>query len=647
MMINPLISIIVPVYNQELYLSTSLDSIVNQTYSNLEVIIINDGSTDSSQSIIENYARNDSRIRCFQQANGGLVDATLAGIKKANGKYIAFLDPDDRVGNDFISNFVEQLVDEYDIVAMGYYLDNKGKLLPRYLKRTKVYEGEDLEESKKSYLYEKETAEVSSQFFISRWNKLYKKTVIDKIVPQFETCKNITLGEDSIFTALVLRASKSVCVLEAPNSYFYNIGNQNSMMKSSAAQKTIEKSKVAFEKLNSLNFVSEEQSLALYYFLIENTFQRLKYRSQIDFISFYNTLKFDNLYQKALSLIINNKIDKKKLLELELRRRVSGRTYIRINQFFENSKKGMRKIIKELPLFFEDFKKVGYAKALKLFQHRQKRQNAFDDMYNQTSEIEEQIQPILDKYKSGKTDFSNSTIERNIFVFWWDGFENAPLLVQKCLDSVKHFNPSAKIIEISKNNFVEYTDINPIILKAFQNGDISIQTFSDILRFNLLKNHGGAWIDSTILFLDYYDIFDNLKENSFNSICFSSSNSFYEYKNVSCTWSGYFIASRKNAHFVTVMNNLFEEYYLKYGNFPIYFFIDVLFMICKINKLDNDVLSKTDNVIGDMFLLANLYKMKFNKYSLRLLKEVPQKLSWMYSTQASTDDNFLKELFKG
>ncbi|HFI0645869.1 TPA: capsular polysaccharide synthesis protein [Streptococcus suis] len=647
MMINPLISIVIPVYNQELYLSTSLESVINQTYSNIEVIIINDGSTDSSQAIIESYAKKDGRIRFFQQENGGLVDATLTGIKRTNGEYIAFLDPDDRLGNDFIENFVEQLVVDYDIVAMGYYLENRGKLIPRYLKQSKVYVDEELEVAKNSYLYERGSTEVSSQFFISRWNKLYKKNVVNQVVTQFESCRNISLGEDSIFTALVLSVSKSVNVIEAPNSYFYNVGNQNSMMKSSAAQLTLEKSKVAFDKLNSFDFVSEEQSLALYYFLIENTFQRLKDGEETDFISFYNKLKLDKLYQAALLMILSGHIDKKKHIELELRRKVSGKKYIILSTFFEKSKKVARYPIKEFPRILMDSKNVGLSKAIKLFKHRQKRRSAFDDMYSQISNIELAIQPFLEKYKAGVTDFTSSTIERNIFVFWWDGFDNAPILVKKCLDSIKYFNPSAQVIEISKDNFEEYTDINPVILSAFHNGDISVQTFSDILRFNLLKNHGGAWVDSTILFLNHYDIFDNLKHNSFNSISFSSSNSFLEYKNENCTWSGYFIASRKNAHFVTVMNNLFEDYYINYGDYPIYFFIDVLFMICKVNKIDNDVLSNTDKISGDMFLLSHLYKKKFNKYSFRLLKEAPQKLSWMYSIQESADDNFLKKIIKG
>ncbi|WP_431769751.1 capsular polysaccharide synthesis protein [Streptococcus gallolyticus] len=174
----------------------------------------------------------------------------------------------------------------------------------------------------------------------------------------------------------------------------------------------------------------------------------------------------------------------------------------------------------------------------------------------------------MKKYVGKSTPVEETALSKNIFVFWWDGFESAPNIVRKCLESVKKYNPDSNIIEVSKNNFEDYTDIHPEILKGFYKGDISIQTFSDILRFNLLKNNGGAWIDATILFLEKFDIFEELKDKSFATISFTSSMNFLKYKNEVCSWSGYFIASRKGGYFVTVMNDLFEEYYLLYGKFP-------------------------------------------------------------------------------
>ncbi|SHK62944.1 Glycosyltransferase involved in cell wall bisynthesis [Chishuiella changwenlii] len=94
---NYSISIIVPVYNTEKYLSKCLDSIINQTLKNIEIIIVNDGSKDNSQQIIDEYCSNDIRIKSIVKQNGGLSDARNIGIDHANGEYIAFIDSDDYI----------------------------------------------------------------------------------------------------------------------------------------------------------------------------------------------------------------------------------------------------------------------------------------------------------------------------------------------------------------------------------------------------------------------------------------------------------------------------------------------------------------------------------------------------------------------
>lgn len=94
---NELISIIIPVYNVEKYLSLCLESVINQTYQNLEVIIVDDGSTDHSGMICDEYAKKDNRIKVIHQENGGLSDARNKGLMNAHGEYVAFVDSDDKL----------------------------------------------------------------------------------------------------------------------------------------------------------------------------------------------------------------------------------------------------------------------------------------------------------------------------------------------------------------------------------------------------------------------------------------------------------------------------------------------------------------------------------------------------------------------
>lgn len=92
---NQLISVILPIYNVENYLRQCLDSIIEQTFHNLEILLVNDGSTDGSGKICQEYLKKDSRIRYFEKENGGLSDARNYGIERAQGEYITFIDSDD------------------------------------------------------------------------------------------------------------------------------------------------------------------------------------------------------------------------------------------------------------------------------------------------------------------------------------------------------------------------------------------------------------------------------------------------------------------------------------------------------------------------------------------------------------------------
>lgn len=642
---NLKVSIVVPIYNQEKYLDVSIPALLSQTYQNLEIVLVDDGSTDSSHAIIKRYQSYDKRITVIEKSNGGLVDATIAGIKQATGDYVAFLDPDDTIDDDYIANFIYELGDEsFDILAMGYYLDNLGTFTPCYLSENGIYTGKQLEDLTHHFIYESGNITVSNKIFISRWNKLYKTERVKEIMDAFETCKDISLGEDTIFTSLVLTKSQKAKVTKYPNSYFYNIGNQNSMMNSSNLKEGIRKSKLAYHKIKQVANISEEQALALYFFLIENLFQKKKKMKDNSFNDLFNSLQNDSLYQKALKQMIIGCSDRVKKMELHSRKRLTGNQYTFAFSMLNHAKSIAKFCLREIPTRVRDIKTLGFHKSCKLAEFRKDRKYAREELLNKLPAVEKELLPFLEKYIGKSVPLEDTFLSKNIFVFWWDGFAKAPKVVRKCLESVKKYNPDSNVIEISKNNFKDYTDIHPEVLKGFYQGNISIQTFSDILRFNLLKNNGGAWIDATILFLETFDIFDELKDKSFATVAFSSSAHFLEYKNETCSWSGYFIASRKGGYFATVMNQLFEDYYLQYGKFPFYFFIDALFMICKIYKIDNEVLSQTKFVDADMFLLPKLYHKDFNNYSLKQLQKIPQKLSWSHKGNPNLINSFFNRL---
>ena len=120
---NHLISIIVPAYNIEKYIGRCLDSILNQTYKNIEVIVVNDGSSDSTGSIIDDYSRKDDRVKPFHKENGGVSSARILGVNHAIGDYIGFVDGDDYVEPEMFEHLLNNALKyNADISHCGYQM---------------------------------------------------------------------------------------------------------------------------------------------------------------------------------------------------------------------------------------------------------------------------------------------------------------------------------------------------------------------------------------------------------------------------------------------------------------------------------------------------------------------------------------------
>lgn len=127
------VSIIVPIYNVEKYLSKCIESILSQTYKNIEIILVNDGSLDNSAQICDEYAKKDDRIIVIHKANGGVSSARNAGLDIATGKYIGFVDPDDYIENNMYELMVNK-IEKYkaDIAICGYDYINENYTIERY-----------------------------------------------------------------------------------------------------------------------------------------------------------------------------------------------------------------------------------------------------------------------------------------------------------------------------------------------------------------------------------------------------------------------------------------------------------------------------------------------------------------------------------
>ena len=188
------ITVIVPVYNVEHYLDKCLNSLINQTYKNLEIIVINDGSTDNSGTICQEYAQKDNRIIYVEQENGGLSDARNVGLDKMTGSYVTFIDSDDWVELDYVEVLYKKIIEyQVDISVGNYYSYNEDEKLFYFHMSAdsyyeKVYDNVSIFEN----LYE--SKEMKNFALISACGKLYKAKLFDYI--RFDKGK---LGEDGYF----------------------------------------------------------------------------------------------------------------------------------------------------------------------------------------------------------------------------------------------------------------------------------------------------------------------------------------------------------------------------------------------------------------------------------------------------------------
>lgn len=219
----PFFSVIIPVYNAEKYLKQCIESVLMQSFTDFEVLLINDGSKDASAEICDYYCKKDSRIKAIHKENGGVVSARQAGVENSSGEYIISVDSDDYIGVDLFSRLYDVIV-KYnpEIVSYGYtFVNESGDQLSTYQYRLKegLHTGTDAETIKGKLIYD-----LSLNFHnygcmpYSLWSKAIKKELMVKyqmLVPQI-----IRNGDDMAVTLPAIYEAKSLYVMYY-DMYYY------------------------------------------------------------------------------------------------------------------------------------------------------------------------------------------------------------------------------------------------------------------------------------------------------------------------------------------------------------------------------------------------------------------------------------------
>ena len=205
-----LISVIVPVYNIEKYVKRCIDSILKQSYQNLEIIIVDDGSTDSSSDICDSYI--DQRVRVIHKTNGGLGFARNSGLDIATGKYVTFVDGDDEIRENHIENMINQLVkDEADTCICGFSkVNDKGEIAYPNVLADEVFEGEDVLKCVFPRMFGSYPGK-NDKIEMSVWAKLFSTEIIKKNNIRFPSEREY-ISEDIIFGLSYYKYCKKITV---------------------------------------------------------------------------------------------------------------------------------------------------------------------------------------------------------------------------------------------------------------------------------------------------------------------------------------------------------------------------------------------------------------------------------------------------
>ena len=246
-----MLSVVVPVYNVEKYLDECVLSIVSQTVGDLEIILVDDGSTDSSGAMCDAWAEKDSRITVYHKPNGGLMSAWKYGVARASGDYIGFVDSDDWIDADMYEKMLAVAADTgADMVCTAFvceYTDGRHIVKNNYLKPGFYHRNRILNEIS-PYLLISRTYH-DRGIYPSRWTKLFKKELLLAVL---EDCdERLTIGEDLVVFFSSIQIAHSVFIMDGFHPYHYRIID-TSMIRSFSSAK-YEKIAILRDVLLALN----------------------------------------------------------------------------------------------------------------------------------------------------------------------------------------------------------------------------------------------------------------------------------------------------------------------------------------------------------------------------------------------------------
>lgn len=215
-----MISVIIPVYNTENYLHRCIDSVLNSACDDFEIILVNDGSTDNSPAICEEYARRDGRIRVIHQENCGVSSARNKGLDHCRGEWIVFVDSDDFISRDFLGLIAQKSNPDQDLLLFDFAKCKNDQVSADYPVRTLTWKGDEMQQLIRRILVPQPFYANGTADFRSPCARAYKKSILDRYSIRF--APGLTVGEDLLFNMEYQLRARS-CTYRSIPVYFYDI----------------------------------------------------------------------------------------------------------------------------------------------------------------------------------------------------------------------------------------------------------------------------------------------------------------------------------------------------------------------------------------------------------------------------------------
>lgn len=304
-------SVIVPIYNVEKYLRICIDSILNQTYPNFELILVNDGSTDNCGKICEEYRTKDARIVLINQENQGLLAARRVGLHHAGGDYIVHVDSDDYCSTTLLESLNKKIIETHcDLILYGYsFVDNCGN----EIKKVQVDGlGSENEPVPKEILIE---AMVNTFKYNSIWMKCAKRSIVD-IDADYSRYGRLMMGEDVLQSMPLIENASSIGLVDMP-LYMYRIttGSMSRRIQKEYIYHYLQVRKRVYETMNKCgctdhSFMSDffshyHHGVAMYLLALTHVCSRTEFKTIVDDIKskMLSDTEYDDLFLSALDRI--------------------------------------------------------------------------------------------------------------------------------------------------------------------------------------------------------------------------------------------------------------------------------------------------------------------------------------------------------